>query len=51
MEVKPYVLLGCIDVYEYYRVDLPRDQVAKNLDELVCLYELNPLAYIDTRSP
>ena len=24
-EVKPYVLLGCIDEYEGYRVDLPRD--------------------------
>ena len=42
MEVKPYVLLGCIDVYEDYRVDLPRDQVAKTLDELVCPLRSKP---------
>ena len=42
MEVKPYILLGCIDVYEDYRVDLPRDQVAKTLDELVCPLQSKP---------
>ena len=42
MEVKPYVLLDCIDVYEDYRVDLPRDQVAKTLDELVCPLQSKP---------
>ena len=42
MEVKPYVLLGCIDVYEDYRVDLPQDQLAKTLDELVCPLQSNP---------
>ena len=42
MEVKPYVLLGCIDVYEDYRVDLPRDQIAKTLDELICPLRSKP---------
>ena len=42
MEVKPYVLLSCIDVYEDYRVDLPRDQVAKTLDELVLILRSKP---------
>ena len=27
-EVKPYVLLDCIDVYDVYRVDLPRDRMS-----------------------
>ena len=36
MEVKPYVLLDYIDVYEGYRVDLPRDRIAKTLDEFLC---------------
>ena len=42
MEVKPYILLDCIDEYEDYRVDLPRDQVAKTLDELVCPLRSKP---------
>jgi len=42
MEVKPYVLLDYIDVYEDYRVDLPRDQLAKTLDELVCPLQSKP---------
>ena len=37
MKVKPYILLDYIDVYEGYKVDLPRDQLAKTLDEFLCL--------------
>ena len=36
MEGKPYVLLDYIDMYESYRVDLPRDRIAKTLDEFLC---------------